>query len=93
MNGLLFVSRFNPDPDLESLRQDTDKSVNWNEQVNQWLLKGGDVQLKKITSYAVGWEIIKIICDFIDGTRLGANGDWKAFASLLGFDMLFIQVS
>ena len=88
----LFI-RYQPNVELEELRNTPEDHPDLTCQLREWLACSEQVSLKTITSYMAGWEVIQTICQFIDGTPVGSNGDWKEFASVLGFDILFIQVT
>lgn len=77
--------------ELEELRNTPEDHPDLTCQLREWLACSEQVSLKTITSYMAGWEVIQTISQFIDGTPVGSNGDWKEFASVLGFDILFIQ--
>ncbi|KAI9563518.1 hypothetical protein GHT06_010981 [Daphnia sinensis] len=56
--------------------------------LENWIVKGSHYTIKKLTSHnQIGWEILHIIARFVDGTPVGANGDWKHLAGLLGLDI------
>ncbi|XP_057376689.1 uncharacterized protein LOC130697912 [Daphnia carinata] len=56
--------------------------------LENWMVKGAHYTIKKLTSHnQIGWEILHVIARFVDGTPVGANGDWKHLAGLLGLDI------
>lgn len=58
------------------------------------MAKGAHYTIKKLTSHnQIGWEILHVIARFVDGTPVGANGDWKHLAGLLGLDIHDIIVT
>lgn len=85
------VLTYQPNVELEELRNTPEDHPDLTCQLREWLACSEQVSLKTITSYMAGWEVIQTISQFIDGTPVGSNGDWKEFASVLGFDILFIQ--
>ncbi|EFX82465.1 hypothetical protein DAPPUDRAFT_302514 [Daphnia pulex] len=74
------------DQELEDIRtRDVPGPPDVTKCLEDWLTKGANYSIKKLTSdNQIGWDILHIIARFVDGTPVGSHGDWKHLAGLLG---------
>ena len=82
------------DQELEEIRnKDVPGPPDILKRVDGWIAKSSQYSFKKLTSgNEIGWKILHIVARFIDGTPVGANGDWKHLAALLCLDVHDIVV-
>ena len=83
------------DPDLEGIRANGVPSrPNIKAYLESWLAHSGNYSMRKLTTESrTGWNILHKIAYRIDGTPVGANGDWKQLAGYLGLNIYDINVS
>lgn len=82
-------------PELEAIRRNVPDPPNVTEECfNDWLARSANYSFKQLTTRnQVGWNILHDVAKFVDGTPVGANGDWKQLAGFLGLHIHDIVVS